>query len=36
MKKFLAYFSLAALVLTGCAGSRSDDPEAGIDGGVPF
>ena len=28
MKKFLAYFSLAALVLTGCAGSRSDDPEA--------
>ena len=28
MKKFLAYFSLAALVLTGCAGSRSNDPEA--------
>ena len=28
MKKILAYLSLAALVLTGCAGSRSDDPEA--------
>ena len=28
MKKILASISLAALVLTGCAGSRSDDPEA--------
>ena len=28
MKKILAYLSLAALVLTGCAGSKSDDPEA--------
>ena len=28
MKRLLAYFSLAALVLTGCAGSKADDPEA--------
>jgi hypothetical protein len=28
MKKILASISLAALVLTGCAGSRADDPEA--------
>lgn len=28
MKKILASISFAALVLTGCAGSRADDPEA--------